>query len=439
MGDSCQSNCRRVGSVVFTRGGELQRDGLTAEALVAGAPKGLRELIDRCGGRLALVENRDGLPPPSDAEAHWAARRQRGQELLRSMLPADGASHPVREEALGAAALRAMPAASAMSAASALQGAVGGSAASDVTDEALGAAFSGMLEQMRARGGGQSRLADVLGSLQPPSAGAPLEIELSSAMPDNFSVVDGATPPSPGSSLRLAHATASAVPPRLVISGAVRFVSPTLIWAGGAASRGTHRLKLHGPVMVRGEMRLRSPPGLTLLLRGPLTLTGPLQAHVARAAGVGGGDEWLTEGVLRCALCANEESAAVGEATPEANEATAAAAAATMEALRGAFCELHGASAAEEIERAAGEACAIELSEDSKLEIKEGGALWVDGSAGVAPAAGVPPPAGGASGSALVAAKGRLEAFGYAELQLTGPTALMPTVPRVLAQVVHTG
>ena len=103
----------------------------------------MRELIERCAGRIALVENRDGLPPQSEAGPFWAARLQRGQELLRATLPSDHATHPVQEVALAGDALRAMPAASAMSAVSALQGAVGGSAASDVTDEALGAAFNG--------------------------------------------------------------------------------------------------------------------------------------------------------------------------------------------------------------------------------------------------------------------------------------------------------
>lgn len=413
----------QIGTVCFTRGGELMRDGLSADALVASAPTGLRELVERCAGRVVLVENRDGLPPASDELAHWAARRKRGAELLASVLPGGCAPHPVGMSALEPSALRAMPAASALSAASALQGAVGDKAASDVTDESLGVAFSAMLEQMRARAGGKSALADSLGALQPPTPGGPLELELSAALPENMSVPDGATPPPAGSKLWLSQPHGSTASPRLLISGTVRFVTPTLLWAGGAVSRGTHRLKLHGPTVLKGSVRLRSPPGLTLVVRGPLSLSGPLTARVGPAPGASTADQWLAEGVLRCGLAPVEVR----------TEGVSAHSGDGTDAVQCAFCELHGAEAAEEVKRAAGEASSLELSEGAKLEIKEGAALWIDGSAGMGPAL------GSASGSTLVAAHGRLEVFGLAELLLTGPTALMPTPPRVLAQVVHTG
>ena len=47
LGEGCLAE---VGTVVFTRGGELERDGVAASALVTGGPPGLQQLVERCGG-----------------------------------------------------------------------------------------------------------------------------------------------------------------------------------------------------------------------------------------------------------------------------------------------------------------------------------------------------------------------------------------------------
>ena len=53
----------RVASINLTpSGGELERDGITAAELVSDGPDGLADLVARCGGRIVLMENRDGLP-----------------------------------------------------------------------------------------------------------------------------------------------------------------------------------------------------------------------------------------------------------------------------------------------------------------------------------------------------------------------------------------
>lgn len=64
LGEGCLAT---VGTVIFTRGGELERDGVAAAALVTGGPPGLQQLVERCGSRVALIENRDGLGRVSDA------------------------------------------------------------------------------------------------------------------------------------------------------------------------------------------------------------------------------------------------------------------------------------------------------------------------------------------------------------------------------------
>jgi len=95
-----------------------------------------------------------------------------------------------------------------------------------------------------------------------------------------------------------------------------------------------------------------------------------------------------------------------------------------------ACCELHGAEAAEEVRRSEQEASCLELAAGSKVQLREGAALWIDGSGGIEPAA------GHAEASALVEAGGRIELYGLGELGLSGPAALMPAPPRRLAQVV---
>ena len=135
LGEGC---LRGVGTVVFTRGGELQRDGIDAASLVSGGPAGLRELVERCSNRIVLVENRDGLPSAAggddaSASAHWEARRARGAHLLHSTLLPGGCPPHSLDGSLDGDALRAMPAACALSVASTLQSTVGASAASEVT------------------------------------------------------------------------------------------------------------------------------------------------------------------------------------------------------------------------------------------------------------------------------------------------------------------
>ena len=102
-----------------------------------------------------------------------------------------------------------------------------------------------------------------------------------------------------------------------------------------------------------------------------------------------------------------------------------------------------------QVERAAGEACALELGEGSTLTLEEGASLWVDGSSGIEPSARGARGARGAGeaggaeaeGAAAVVVCGgkdaRLELVGRARLELTAPAVLAPAPPRVLAQVVH--
>lgn len=99
-----------------------------------------------------------------------------------------------------------------------------------------------------------------------------------------------------------------------------------------------------------------------------------------------------------------------------------------------------------QVERAAGEACALELGEGSTLTLEEGASLWVDGSSGVEPSvrgaggAGVAAEAESEAAAAVVVCGGkdaRLELVGRARLELTGTVVLAPAPPRVLAQVVH--
>jgi hypothetical protein len=233
------------------------------------------------------------------------------------------------------------------------------------------------------------------------------------------------------------------------------------VWAGGSVSRGIHRLKLHGAGAMCGTLRLRAPPGLTMVVRGPLSLKGPLTAHVASSGGVGAGDEWLAEGVLRCALAARADGGegggqgggegggqgggeGGGQGGGEGDAAGSAVDVSdrppptpgslsppTAGVIMGTYCELHGASASDEVQRAHGEAAGLELADGAQLDLEEGSALWVDGSAGVAP------PAGQQRASVRVSKGGRLELFGRAELSLSGEAALEPVPPRVLAQVVH--
>ena len=427
LGEGC---LKTVGTVVFTRGGELVRDGISAASLVSGGPPGLRELVERCGGRVVLVENRDSLPPATEGEAHWAARKERGAELLRATCLPGGCDALVLDESLDAAALRAMPAATALTAASALQATVGATVASEVTDEKLNAAFDTMLATMRERG--QSQLAAALSNLGAPSTDAPLILDLAASLPDCLELPPQAKAPPVGSQLWLEAAAGAMAPARLVVGGTARFLSPTRMWAGGSISRGTHRLKFHGPAAFTGCARLRSPPGLTLVIRGPLTLVGPLKANLIPRGGLGAGDEWLTEGVLRCTLSAR----AIGplgatESSAQDISDGGAAAAAAGDAASSAFCELHGAQASDEMQRSEAEASALELEEGSKLQIFEGGSLWVDGSAGVEP------PPGQAKASVLIEKQARLEVYGLANLTITGETALAPAHPRKLAQIIH--
>ena len=426
LGEGC---LKTVGTVVFTRGGELARDGISAASLVSGGPPGLRELVERCGGRVVLVENRDSLPPASEGEAHWAARKERGAELLRATCLPGGCDPLVLDESLDAAALRAMPAAAALTAASALQATVGATAASEVTDEKLNAAFQSMIATMRERGGGQSQLAEALSKLDAPSTDAPLELDLAASLPECMELPAQAKAPPPGSKLWLSAAVGAMAPARLVVGGAARFLSGTRVWAGGSVSRGTHRLKLHGPTAVTGCARLRSPPGLTLVIRGPLTLTGPLVAHVTPSGGLGAGDEWLAEGVLRCSLAARAGAAAAPPQAVDVSDGVAASASASM--IPSSYCELHGAQASDEVQRAGSEAPCLELPEGARLQIYEGGSVWIDGSAGVEP------PAGQAKASALIEKGSRLEIYGLADLTVTGETALAPAPPRKLAQIIH--
>ena len=106
------------------------------------------------------------------------------------------------------------------------------------------------------------------------------------------------------------------------------------------------------------------------------------------------------------------------------------------------------ACVAPQVERAAGEACALELGESSTLTLEEGASLWVDGSSGVEPST---RRAGGAGVALAAEAKAeeaaavvvcggkdaRLELVGRARLELSAAALLAPAQPRVLAQVVH--
>ena len=108
------------------------------------------------------------------------------------------------------------------------------------------------------------------------------------------------------------------------------------------------------------------------------------------------------------------------------------------------------ACVAPQVERAVGEACALELGEGSTLTLEEGASLWVDGSSGVEPSARRAGGAGvaaeakaeeaAATAAAVVVCGGkdaRLELVGRARLELSAAALLAPAQPRVLAQVVH--
>ena len=220
--------------MVFTRGGELERDGVNASALVTGGPPGLQQLVERCGGRVALIENRDGLQP----EAEWAGRGTRGAALLSGACVAqyalDGAALP------GAAGLMATPAAAALSATAAVQAALGAAAVSEQSEEALQGEFQRMLDTLRGRG--RAEMADALARNAVPQAAGPVQLDLHASPPASF-----ASPaPAEGSSLWLESCAGAALAARLVVSRTVRVDAPTAVWAGGSVSRGTHRLKVQG-------------------------------------------------------------------------------------------------------------------------------------------------------------------------------------------------
>lgn len=426
LGEGCLA---KIGTVVFTRGGELERDGITAAALISGGPPGLQQLVERCAGRVVLVENRDGVVPSHEApEEHWAARKTRGAALLAAT---QQPGYSLDEApALDAAALAATPAAGAMSAIAAVQATVGANAVSELSEERLQGEFNKMLETMRSRG--QTALADKLGAALPtaPQGAGPLSIDMHASPPA------GLAEPAPpaGSTLWLESCGGAAIGARLVVGGTVRAVTASAVWAGGSVSRGTHRLKVQGGAALRGTLRFRAPPGVTLVVRGPLTLHGPLRARVcgAAAANEAIGDCWLTEGVLRCGLRRLDDDDEEGGEGGGGGGSEAAAAADS--ALGAAFCELHGATAEDEVTRAAGEACAIELAANSSITLHEGAAVFTDGSSGIEPAAAV---GGGAEAALLVPKEGRLDLVGRGRLELSGPAALAPAPPKILCQVIH--
>jgi len=295
------------------------------------------------------------------------------------------------------------------------QSVVGGSAVSELSDQRLMDQFSGMMDMLRQRGGPASDLAahfetmHAQGDFVNPfsvTKSEPVLMDFAKALPSNVAVPPDTAPPAAGSTLWLAGAAGAELPAKLGLKETVVFSQPTCVWAGGAVSRGNHRLQVAGPFTAKGKVRWRSFPGLTLCIRGPLALHGPLHAVVA-PEGDAAGSTWLEEGVLRCTLAA----AGVGEISSHV------------------FCELHGMSAAEEVQRAEGEACALELAEGSFISIQEGGCVYVDGSSGLEPLADA------SGGSIEVVAGGRFELFGLARLELACPTALMPAPPRILAQV----
>ena len=204
LGEDC---LQRVGTVVFTRGGELERDGVTVESLASSGPDSLRTLVGRCARRVCLVENRDKLPL-AGTDAFWSAREQRGAALLKDTLdPAGQGAHPLFEgAATRAAGLGGTVAAAALGAASGLQAAVGDAAVSELHEEDLAGHFEAMLATLRARvpTGGGSGLVGSLEALgrQVHGIQGPLHVDLSSGMPDGWLA---ATPPPTG-----AHRTPSA-------------------------------------------------------------------------------------------------------------------------------------------------------------------------------------------------------------------------------------
>ena len=112
--------------------------------------------------------------------------------------------------------------------------------------------------------------------------------------------------------------------------------------------------QVHGGAALHGRLRFRAPPGATLVVRGPLVLRGPLRARLAPPSGaaVALGDCWLAEGVLRCGLlplAPLPPSSQPMEAEGAAGSGGEAGALEAAEAVAGAFCELHGASAADEV------------------------------------------------------------------------------------------
>lgn len=353
--------------------------------------------MSRCGGRVVLVENRDGLP--SDESECWAERAKRGEDLTAAtcMKP-----YPVAQ-GIDAAALGGTAAAVAMQLAGAAQDAVSEEAVSDLTDEKLLQNIQNIMNVVAQNGGPAGvKLSEMLQQAHSATTARPSPprtFNLAAELPENIELASDSSI-AQGSNLWLACAPGTSVRPQLLIKKTVT-LAPSSIWAGGQISKGSHRLQLVGPCTSVGAVRFRSPGGLSLCIRGPLTLTGPLRAVVAAVPGYA----WLDEGVLRCTL--------VDLDSQNSTEA---------------YCELHGAEASEELERAPGEACALELPEGSVLSIDQGGCVCIEGSCGVDQIGADPP-------GVTLEQKGQLELCGLGRLELLGVVAFRPAGGRILAQV----
>ena len=326
---------------VFTRGGEVLRDGGDVHELIASAPPSLRQLLARMGvpregadqgsgdprGGFALVENfpNDGQSRRDAAAAPLLATIRAlvdGVAAERGVHPNDATYAPETLAAASAAA-DSNPSTSALAMLDRLKrqlasGPLGGGTTGDPRRDAMAAAamqaFSDLQAQFAARGG--------LVSIPPPGTSggtnaAPLD---SSPFGGFFSRASSTDPAANRPETRFAAKETKGVvvsgdgDASLVVSGAGDvgeafgafdagsgsfYARPAAGIELGAAASG--RARLAGRIVVRGGSAsvASSHPDRAMTLQSPCFLEGPAE-YVA--AGPIADADWLDEGAYKCAL-----------------------------------------------------------------------------------------------------------------------------------------